>query len=57
MERLTALSAEWVFAGHGMWHQIGSAEWTRQMGMLAPAMRSIGRQAWAQRPYTTYNWY
>ena len=57
MERLTALSVEWVFAGHGMWHHIGSAEWTRQMGMLVPAMRSIGRQAWAQRPYTTYNWY
>ena len=57
MDLLAALPVEWVFAGHGMWHRVGNAEWTRQMTALGPAMRDLGQQAWAQRPDTTYSWY
>lgn len=57
MDRLTALNVEWVFAGHGMWHHVGVAEWTRQMTALGPAMRHMGQRGWAQRPNATYNWY
>ena len=57
MDLLAALPVEWVFAGHGMWHQVGNAEWTRQMTALGPAMRHLGQRAWAQRPDTIYSWY
>jgi len=57
MDRLAALNVEWVFAGHGMWHHVGVAEWTRQMTALGPAMRRLGQRGWAQRPNATYNWY
>ena len=57
MNLLATLNVEWVLAGHGMWYHIGSEEWTRQMTALGPAMRNVGRRAWAQRPNTTYDWY
>ena len=57
MDRLAAFNVEWVFAGHGMWHHVGVAEWTRQMTALGPAMRRVGQRGWAHRPNATYNWY
>ena len=57
MDLIATLSVEWVFAGHGMWHQIDAEEWARQMTALGPAMRKVGQRSWAQRPDTTYAWY
>ena len=42
MDRLATLPVEWVFAGHGMWRNIGAQEWKRQMAALGPAMRRTG---------------
>ena len=57
MERIAALTVEWVFPGHGMWHHIGAESYRQQTTALAPAMRQLGQRAWAQRPSTTYGWY
>ena len=57
MDMLATLKVEWLFAGHGKWRHIGFNEWTRQMSALGPAMRTVGRAAWAQRPNTPYDWY
>ncbi len=57
MDMLAGLPVEWVFAGHGMWHNIGAQEWKRQMTALGPAMRELGQTHWSQRPDTTYGWY
>lgn len=57
MDMLASLPVEWVFAGHGMWHNIGAQEWKRQMAALGPAMRDMGQAYWSQRPGTTYGWY
>ena len=57
MDLIATLNVEWVFAGHGMWHQVGAEEWANQMVALGPAMRSVGQAPWARRPNTTYNWY
>jgi len=57
MDRLAALSVEWVFAGHGSWHHVEADSYTRQMAGLGPAMRALGQQAWARRPNTAYGWY
>ena len=57
IDRLATLNVEWIFAGHGMWHHVGSEEWARQMGSLGPAMRRIGWEAWAKRPHSPYNWH
>ena len=57
MDRIAKLTVEWLFPGHGMWHHLSAAEWTRQMSTLGPAMRDVGRTAWAQRPNTPYDWY
>ena len=57
MDLLAALPVEWVFAGHGKWHNVGADTWTRRMAQLGPAMRSIGQEAWARRPDTAYDWY
>ncbi len=57
MDLLAMLMVEWVFAGHGMWHQVGNEEWTRQMKALSPAMREIGQAGWALRAGSTYAWY
>ena len=57
MDRIAALSVEWMFPGHGMWRQTDAEEWNRLMSALGPAMRKVGRTAWAQRPNTPYDWY
>lgn len=57
IDMLAALPVDWVFAGHGMWHNIGDQEWKRQMAALGPAMRDLGQAHWSQRPDTTYGWY
>ena len=57
MDMLATLPVEWVFAGHGMWRNIGAQEWKRQMAALGPAMRELGQVYWSQRPDTTYGWY
>jgi glyoxylase-like metal-dependent hydrolase (beta-lactamase superfamily II) len=53
MDRLAALDVEWVFPGHGMWQQVGSAAYATQMQRLGPAMRTIGRAGWRSRPAAT----
>ena len=57
MDLIAALSVEWVFPGHGMWHRIGAEEWINQISRLGPSMRGMGQSAWARRPGTTYSWY
>ena len=57
MDFLATLNVEWVFPGHGMWHQMSSTDWAKQMQALGPAMRETGQTRWAQRPDTTYWWY
>ena len=57
MDRLADLRVEWVFAGHGNWHNIGADAWAEQMAGLGAAMRSLGQEAWARRPNTAYDWY
>ena len=57
MDMLADLPVEWVFAGHGMWRNIGAQEWKRQMAALGPAMRELGQVYWSERPDTTYGWY
>ncbi|MCY3616297.1 MAG: MBL fold metallo-hydrolase [Acidimicrobiaceae bacterium] len=54
MDRLATLEVEWVFPGHGNWHQVGPALYAQQMAWLGPAMREMGRSAWANRPDTLY---
>ena len=54
MDRLAALEVEWVLPGHGNWHQVGPALYAEQMTRLGPAMREMGRSAWANRPDTLY---
>lgn len=57
MDRIASLSIEWIFPGHGMWRHIDAGEWKRLMSALGPAMRQAGRDAWAQRPDTPYDWF
>jgi glyoxylase-like metal-dependent hydrolase (beta-lactamase superfamily II)/ferredoxin len=49
MDRLAGLNVEWVFPGHGIWHQVGTDSYADQMKPLGPAMRSIGRWDWSSR--------
>ena len=57
IDRLAELPVEWVFPGHGSWHNVRTDVYDKQMSRLAPAMRQIGRAAWARRPHTAYGWY
>ena len=57
MDLIAALKVEWMFAGHGMWHEVSAEEWERQMPVLGQAMRDVGQAAWSRRPDTTYGWY
>ena len=57
MDRLARLPVEWVFPGHGNWHNVGAARYSEQMAGLGPAMRDIGRTGWSDRPRTAYDWY
>ena len=40
MDRLAQLRVEWVFAGHGKWHSVGSADYAAQMARLGDDMRA-----------------
>lgn len=57
MDRLSQLRVEWVFAGHGMWHDVGAELYAKQMARLGAAMRRLGQADWAQRPHAAYDWY
>ena len=57
MDLIAALKVEWMFAGHGMWHEVSAEEWERQMPVLGQVMRDVGQAAWSRRPDTTYGWY
>jgi len=37
---------EWVFPGHGMWHEVGHQLYALQMAGLGAAMRASGRSGW-----------
>ena len=43
MDRLARLQVEWIFAGHGSWHNVGVDTWAEQMAGLGTAMRSLGQ--------------
>jgi glyoxylase-like metal-dependent hydrolase (beta-lactamase superfamily II) len=43
MDRLSGLRVEWVFPGHGIWHDVGRATYATQMTALGPAMRDRGQ--------------
>jgi glyoxylase-like metal-dependent hydrolase (beta-lactamase superfamily II) len=49
MDRLAGLTVDWVFPGHGMWHQVGADAYATQMRRLGPAMREHGRSRWRGR--------
>ena len=57
MDRLAELRVEWVFPGHGKWHNVGADGYAEQMSRLGSAMRAVGRQGWGLRPGTTFAWY
>lgn len=56
MDRLAGLRVEWVFPGHGRWGHMGADGYASQMGGLGPAMRKTGRDGWARRPATAFDW-
>ncbi len=56
MDRLSGLTVEWVFPGHGMWHDVGAELYANQMSSLGAAMRQIGRAGWSRRPHAAYDW-
>ncbi len=55
--RLSHLRVEWVFAGHGMWHNVGTELYAEQMARLGTDMRHVGQVGWSQRPHAAYDWY
>ena len=57
MDWLAKLPVEWVFPGHGMWHQVGLEGWGHHMAELGPAMRKLGQDAWAEREGAAYYWF
>ena len=57
IDRLAELQVEWVFPGHGNWHNIGAATYAEQLSRLGSDMREIGRSGWSSRPNTAYDWY
>jgi glyoxylase-like metal-dependent hydrolase (beta-lactamase superfamily II) len=50
MDRLSRLRVEWVFPGHGMWHDVGAETYAIQMARLGPAMREQGSARWRSDP-------
>lgn len=42
---------------HGCWGRIGAHAYADQMARLGPAMREAGRDGWARRADTAFNWY
>jgi len=49
IEAMAALRADWVFPGHGMWHEVGAEAYRQQLTAMAPAMRTVGRSDWSNR--------
>jgi glyoxylase-like metal-dependent hydrolase (beta-lactamase superfamily II)/ferredoxin len=49
MDVLAALRVEWVFPGHGLWHEVGADAYHRQMVELGPAMLAVGQRRWGAR--------
>ena len=56
MERLSRLRTEWVFPGHGKWHNVGTELYESQMARLGTDMRQVGQVEWARRPDAAFNW-
>ena len=56
MDRLSGLTVEWVFPGHGMWHDISTVLYDSQLSRLGEDMRRFGRAHWARRPDAAFNW-
>jgi glyoxylase-like metal-dependent hydrolase (beta-lactamase superfamily II) len=46
MDRLRALRVEWLFPGHGIWHEVGAATYATEMAALGTAMREHGQARW-----------
>ncbi|MDG2112848.1 MAG: MBL fold metallo-hydrolase [Actinomycetota bacterium] len=57
IERIGRLHTEWVFPGHGMWHNFDPASFGQQMAALSSAMHTSSQQQWSNRPHTAFNWY
>lgn len=54
MDVLARLRVEWVFPGHGAWHEVGADVYAGQMARLGASMRKAGRTAWSRRPGTSF---
>lgn len=57
MDRVADLAVEWIFAGHGKWHDVGAERYAEQMTRLGPQMRASGQDGWARKPNTLFSWY
>ena len=57
MDHIADLNVEWVFPGHGKWHNTGIDTYHTQMAGLGPDMRRTGQHEWANRPHTVFSWY
>ena len=53
MDVLADLRVEWLFTGHGLWHEVGAKRYAEQMAGLGSSMRDIGKSGWLRRPGTT----
>jgi glyoxylase-like metal-dependent hydrolase (beta-lactamase superfamily II)/ferredoxin len=53
MDVLAGLRVDWVFPGHGIWHQVGADAYAAQMAGLGASMRELGRSGWHRRPGTS----
>jgi len=49
MDVLAGLPVEWVFTGHGLWHEVGAEVYAEQMAALGTDMRATGRGSWRSR--------
>lgn len=56
-DHIADLNVEWVFPGHGKWHNIGIPTYQAQMKALGSDMRHTGQEEWAKHPYTVFSWY
>jgi glyoxylase-like metal-dependent hydrolase (beta-lactamase superfamily II)/ferredoxin len=54
MDVVARLRVEWVFPGHGAWHELGADAYAAQMADLGASMRAAGRTAWSRRPGTSF---
>ena len=57
LDRLAELPVEWVFPGHGNWHNVGAALYCRADGRAGSGHAPDRPSRWSARPHTAYDWY